>query len=178
MTDLKPELKPGAFFDRDGVINLDHGYVGDVSRFELVEGASRALRLCREAGYLVFVITNQAGVAHGLFEEKDVQALHDHMRAQLAAGGAMIDDIRYCPHHPEAKQERYRKDCDWRKPGAGMILDIARHWPVDLARSFLVGDKASDMDAACAAGMRGFRYESEPLDRFVAAAISRMREAA
>lgn len=178
MTDPKTDLRPGAFFDRDGVINLNHGYVGDPSRFELVEGAARALRLCREAGYLIFIVTNQAGVAQGLFEEEDVEALHTHMKAQLAVEGAVIDDIRYCPHHPEAKRERYRKDCAWRKPGPGMILDIAKHWPVDLARSFLVGDKESDMAAARAAGLRGFLYGTGPLDLLVAEAISRMREAA
>ena len=169
------ELKPAAFFDRDGVINLDHGYVGDVSRFELVEGAARAIALCRQAGYLTFIVTNQAGVAHGYFEEESVTALHAHMRQMLAAQGAVIDDIRYCPHHPEARRERYRKACDWRKPGAGMILDIARHWPVDLGRSFLVGDKASDMQSASAAGLRGFLYESGPLDRLIADALSAMR---
>jgi D-glycero-D-manno-heptose 1,7-bisphosphate phosphatase len=178
MTDAKTDLRPGAFFDRDGVINRDHGYVGEPSRFELVEGAARAIRLSRAAGYLVFVVTNQSGVAQGLFEESDVEALHAHMRTQLTAEGAVIDDIRYCPHHPDAKRERYRKACAWRKPGAGMILDIARHWPIDLKRSFLVGDKASDMEAARAAGVRGFRYETGPLDRFVADAISRMRETA
>ena len=170
------ELRPGAFFDRDGVINVDHGFVGDASRFDLIEGASRAIRLCREAGYLVFIVTNQAGVAHGYFEEGDVNALHAHMKARLAAEGAMVDDIRYCPHHPDAKRERYRKNCAWRKPGPGMIMDIAGHWPVDLTRSFLVGDKQSDMAAARAAGLRGFLYENGPLDLFVAAAISRMRE--
>ena len=97
------------------------------------------------------------------------------MKQILAAEGAHIDDLRYCPHHPEAKRERYRKDCAWRKPAPGMILDIAKHWPVDLSRSFLVGDKESDMEAARAAGLRGFLYESGPLDLFVAAAISRMR---
>ena len=138
--------------------------------------AARAIRLCREAGYLVFVVTNQAGVAQGLFEEKDIAVLHAHMKALLAAEGAVIDDIRYCPHHPEAKRVRYRKDCDWRKPGPGMILDIARHWPVDLALSFLVGDQERDMAAARATGLRGFLYEKGPLDRFVADAISHMRE--
>lgn len=171
------DLKPGAFFDRDGVINLDHGYVGDAEHFELVEGAAHALRLCREAGYLIFIVTNQAGVARGLFEEKDVNALHAHMKTVLAVEGAVIDDIRYCPHHPEATRARYRKACGWRKPGPGMILDIASHWPIDLARSFLVGDKEHDMAAARAAGIRGFLYENGPLDHFVAAAISRMGEA-
>lgn len=170
------DLKPAVFFDRDGVINLDHGYVGHPDKFDLVEGAARAIALCRRTGYLIFVITNQAGVAHGLFEEEAVEALHAHLKERLAAQGAVLDDVRYCPHHPQAKRERYRKACSWRKPGPGMILDIAKFWPVDLAHSFLVGDKQSDMDAAAAAGMRGFLYERGPLDQFVADAISQMRE--
>src|SRR6185312_1666899 len=167
-------LKPGVFFDRDGVINLDHGYIGEVGRFHLVEGAARALRLCREAGYLIFVVTNQAGVAAGLFGEEEVERLQAHMRARLAAEGAVIDDIRYCPHHPDAKDKRYRQACACRKPSPGMILDLAGHWPVDLRRSFLVGDKQSDMAAAAAAGMCGFLYKDGPLDRFVTAALGTM----
>ena len=170
------DLKPAAFFDRDGVINLDHGYVGHPDRFELVQGAARAIALCRQAGYLIFVVTNQAGVARGLFDEEAVAALHVHMKALLAAEGAPLDDIRYCPHHPDAKLAAYRKACSWRKPGAGMILDLAKSWPVDLARSFLVGDKPSDMQAAAAAGMRGFLYKQGPLDRFMADIVSRMRD--
>ena len=167
-------LKPAAFFDRDGVINLDHGFVGTPDRFELVEGAPQAIALCREAGYLIFVVTNQAGVAHGFYEEHAVRALHDHMKTVLAADNAVIDDIRFCPHHPRAKRAAYRKVCAWRKPGAGMILDIAKHWPVDLARSFLIGDKASDMEAAAAAGTRGFLYQGGRLDVFARLALSRM----
>src|SRR6185437_15445313 len=109
------------------------------------EGAGRALRLCREAGYLVFVVTNQAGVAHGYYSEAAVEALHDHMRTLLAAEGAAIDDVRFCPHHPEAKLPSYRQACVCRKPGTGMILDLATSWSVDLARSFLIGDKESDL---------------------------------
>jgi D-glycero-D-manno-heptose 1,7-bisphosphate phosphatase len=172
------DLKPAAFFDRDGVLNLDNGYVGHPDRFELVEGAARAISLCRRAGYLVFVVTNQAGVAHGLFEEKAVEALHAHMKERLAAEGALLDDVRYCPHHPEAKRIAYRKACSWRKPGPGMILDLAKHWPVDPAHSFLVGDKSSDMQAAAAAGIRGFLYDHGPLDHFVDDVISQMRKLA
>lgn len=171
-------LTPAAFLDRDGVINRDHGYVGTPERFDLIEGVARAIRLCRDAGYLVFVITNQAGVAHGYFDEADVKVLHDHMRIRLAAEGADIDDMRYCPHHPEAKRRAYRKVCSWRKPGPGMILDLAKHWPVDLARSFLIGDKQSDLDAAKNAHVRGFLYREGPLDLFVAGVISRMAEVA
>jgi D-glycero-D-manno-heptose 1,7-bisphosphate phosphatase len=169
-------LKPAAFFDRDGVINRDHGYVGSPDRFELVEGAARAIRLCRDAGYLVFVVTNQAGVAQGYFDEEAVQALHDHMRVLLAADGARLDDIRYCPHHPQAKRPTYRKACSCRKPEAGMILDLAKSWSVDLAHSFLIGDKESDLEAAKRAQMRSFLYREGPLDLFVASAISRMTE--
>lgn len=167
-----------AFFDRDGVINQDHGYVGSADRFELVEGAARAIRLCRDAGYLVFVVTNQAGVAHGYYDEAAVKTLHAHMRALLAQEGAELDDLRYCPHHPDAKLPSYRKDCSWRKPQADMILDIAKSWPVDLGRSFLIGDKESDLEAARAAHVRGFLYRQGPLDRFVADVIARMAEVA
>ena len=170
--------KPAAFFDRDGVINLDHGYVASPDRFELVEGAARAIRLCRDAGYLVFVVTNQAGVAQGYFQEQAVTALHDHMRALLAADGALIDDVRYCPHHPDAKHPAYRQDCSCRKPQPGMILDLAKSWSLDLAHSFLIGDKESDLEAAARAHVRGFFYSEGPLDRFVAGVISRMREVA
>lgn len=168
--------RPAAFFDRDGVINLDHGYVASPGQFELVDGAAQAIRLCRAAGYLIFVVTNQAGVAHGLFEETAVDALHRHMKEILAADDALIDDVRYCPHHPEAKRAGYRKTCTWRKPGAGMIFDLAKAWPVDLSRSFLIGDKAGDMEAAAAAGLRGFLFERGPLDVFVTDVISQMRQ--
>jgi D-glycero-D-manno-heptose 1,7-bisphosphate phosphatase len=169
-------LKRAVFFDRDGVINRDHGYVGSPDRFELVEGAAHAIRLCREAGYLVFVVTNQAGVAHGYFEEDAVRSLHDHMRALLAAEGAEIDDTRYCPHHPEAKRAAYRQICSCRKPEAGMILDLAKHWSIDLGRSFLIGDKEGDLEAAKRVHMRAFLFREGPLDLLVADAISRMAE--
>jgi D-glycero-D-manno-heptose 1,7-bisphosphate phosphatase len=170
------ERKPAAFFDRDGVINLDHGYVVTPERFELVDGAARGIKLCREAGFLIFVVTNQAGVAHGMFEEAAVDALHRHMREILAAEGAAIDDVRYCPHHPKAKRAAYRKICSCRKPAAGMILDLAKSWPVDTARSFLIGDKASDMEAAATAGVHGFLFGQGPLDVFVADVISQMHQ--
>ncbi|HKD46087.1 MAG TPA: HAD family hydrolase, partial [Rhizomicrobium sp.] len=160
-------LKQAAFFDRDGVINIDRGYVENPDQFDLVDGVGRAIRLCRDAGYLVFVVTNQAGVAHGYFDEDAVRKLHVHMRERLAVEGALVDDVRYCPHHPEAKRAEYRKHCSWRKPGAGMILDLAKFWPVDLSRSFLVGDKESDLEAARSVRMQGFLYSEGPMDRFV-----------
>lgn len=150
--------RPAVFFDRDGVINLDKGYLHKAEGFELVEGAAEAIAACNMAGFLVFIVTNQGGVGLGLYDEAAVEALHAHMRAVLAAKGAHIDDIRYCPHHPEAVNARHRADCDWRKPGPGMILDVMRCWPVDARHSFLVGDRDRDVAAAHAAGIAGHLF--------------------
>lgn len=162
---------PAAFFDRDGVLNIDHGYVHQPERFELVDGAAAALKLCAEAGYRVFVVTNQAGVAYGMYDEQAVEAVHAHMRERLAREGARIDDIRFCPHHREAKVARYRRECDWRKPGAGMLRDLIATWNVDVARSFLVGDKETDLMAARAAGVSGHLFGGGNLFDFVATIV-------
>jgi D-glycero-D-manno-heptose 1,7-bisphosphate phosphatase len=161
-------LRPAVFFDRDGVLNEDRAYVGSIDRFFWIDGAIEAIRACNSFGWLVFVVTNQAGVAKGYFGEEDVQALHRHMQKELAANGAHIDDIRYCPYHANAAVEQYRKDSDWRKPAPGMLLDLMQHWPVDRERSFLVGDKESDLAAARGAGIRGCLYTGGNLASFLA----------
>ena len=152
--------RPAAFLDRDGVLNVDHGYVHRPDQLEWIAGAPEAVRLLNEAGYYVFVVTNQSGVARGYFDETAVRTFHSYMQEHLSAQGARVDAFYYCPHHPEATVKALAVRCRCRKPEPGMFEQAASEWPIDRERSFMIGDKDIDMAAAAAFGIRGVRFDS------------------
>lgn len=146
-------MRPALFLDRDGVVNVDHGYVSTPAQFEFLDGIFDLCRAARERGFWIFIITNQAGIGRGYYTEHDFQALTDWMKAAFKAAGAEIDAVYYSPYHPEHGVGEYRKDSDCRKPKPGMLIQATREFEVDLGRSVLVGDKSSDIEAGLAAGV-------------------------
>jgi D-glycero-D-manno-heptose 1,7-bisphosphate phosphatase len=152
--------RPAAFLDRDGVLNIDHGYAYRPEQLEWVEGAAEAVRLLNEAGYYVLVVTNQSGVARGFYDEAAVKSLHAVMQDILSKDGARIDAFYYCPHHPNGSVKSLAVQCRCRKPGPGMLEQAASEWQIDIGASFLIGDRDHDMAAAAAFNIRGIKFDS------------------
>jgi len=146
--------RPAVFFDRDGTLNRDVGYVTHLDQLELLPRAAEAVRQVNEAGWMAILITNQAGVARGYFPEWMVGQVHEKLQHELDSKKARLDVIYYCPHLPGAEDPAYAKDCPMRKPFPGMIFKAAEEHGVDLARSFMLGDKYSDLKCGWAAGCR------------------------
>jgi D-glycero-D-manno-heptose 1,7-bisphosphate phosphatase len=161
------------FLDRDGVLNVDHGYVGCRERFEWTEGAKQAIRHATGAGWHVFIVTNQSGVARGLYDEDAVRALLAWIGDEARASGGTIDDVRYCPYHPDGTDDAYRRAHPWRKPEPGMLLDLIRCWELDPARAIMIGDQESDMRAAADAGVAGYLFQEKNLLAFVKRVMER-----
>jgi D-glycero-D-manno-heptose 1,7-bisphosphate phosphatase len=147
-------LKPAVFLDRDGVVIEDSHYLGSADCVRLLPGAAEAIAALNRAGWAVVVVTNQSGVARGLFTEADVNAVHTHLAQLLGGYGAEIDAFHFCPHHSEAEVARFRVDCDCRKPRPGMLLRAAAELGIDLAASWMIGDRVSDLEAGAAVGCR------------------------
>ena len=151
---------PAIFMDRDGTLSHEVGYVNHVSRFRLYPWAVEAVRLVNRSGFLAVVITNQAGVARGYFPESVIHEVHAALNAFMEAGGARLDGVYYCPHHPSAGEPPYRKDCDCRKPKPGLLRQAEADLGADLSRSFVVGDRLGDLELAWAVGASGVLVRS------------------
>ncbi len=166
------EHRPALFLDRDGVLNVDKGYVSRIEDFEWVEGVAQTIKTFNERGWFVFVVTNQSGIARGYYTEEDMTQLHAWMLDELAKDGALIDQIYHCPFHEAGEIARYRKDSFDRKPKPGMLLQAMADFPVKREASFLIGDKPTDIEAARAAGVGAFLFRGGVLSEFAEWALA------
>lgn len=146
-------LKKTLFLDRDGVVNIDHGYLYKPEQFEFIDGVFEACKLFQQAGYNIVIITNQSGIGRGYYTEQDFHNLTSWMVAEFKKQGIQILDVFFCPHHPVKAQAPYLKDCNCRKPAPGMLLNAIDKHQLDPKSSIMVGDKGSDMKAAIHAGL-------------------------
>ena len=156
-----------AFFDRDGVLNVDKSYLYKIEDLEWIDGAKEALTYLTQQGYTVFVVTNQSGIARGYYTVDDMNRLHEFMAQQVAAAGGEIEKFYYCPHLPEGKIAEYAIECDCRKPKPGLILRAFEEYDIDKDAAFLIGDKPRDVESAEAAGIKGYLFSGGNLLNFV-----------
>lgn len=147
-------MNRAVFIDRDGTISEEVGYINHASRFRLFPFSAAAIKQLHENGYLAILVTNQAGVARGYFSEDMVQAVHKRMAEELETSGATLDAVYYCAHHPSVGEAPYRLECDCRKPKPGLLLRAARDFDIDLTKSWMVGDRYSDVQLATNAGVK------------------------
>ena len=163
----KRRYRSAVFFDRDGTLNVDAGYTHRTEDLEFLPGAVAAVKRINDLGRFVFLVTNQAGVAKGHFREADVLTFHAEFQRRLRSAGAHLDDIRYCPYHPDGTVSSYNRTSGCRKPAPGMFLDLMSAWPVVAEESIVIGDKQSDIDAAQACGLRAELFTGGNLDEFI-----------
>lgn len=160
------QCKPAAFLDRDGVLNVDHGYVHLPESFDWIPGAKSAIKYLNDKGFLVILVTNQSGIGRGYYHENDFYALMEWVSEELAIIGAHLDGIFFCPHHPREALGEYRKNCCCRKPQTGMIDDAQKSFHIDMNHSFVIGDSEKDMKLAESKGISGFLFNEDNLFQF------------
>jgi D-glycero-D-manno-heptose 1,7-bisphosphate phosphatase len=147
-------MQKAVFLDRDGTIIEDVGYLSDISQIRILPGATEAIRLLNNIGFKVIIVTNQAGVARGYFTESRANEINEKLRQLLADHGSIVDRIYYCPHHIEGIVEKYKIECNCRKPNPGMIEQAVKELDIDISNSFMIGDKSSDIEAGRRAGCK------------------------
>ncbi|WP_010681358.1 D-glycero-beta-D-manno-heptose 1,7-bisphosphate 7-phosphatase [Acetivibrio cellulolyticus] len=147
-------MAKAVFLDRDGTINVEKNYVYKIEDFEFIDGTKEAIKRLNDNDYKVIVITNQAGIARGYYKEEDVFKLHNFMNKELSKIGAQVDAFYYCPHHPTAGDEKYRIECNCRKPKSGLIVKAVKDFELDLSKCWLIGDKESDIIAGQRVGIK------------------------
>ncbi len=148
------QLQPAVFLDRDGVVIKEAHYLAEPEQVRLIPGSAAAIAALNQAGFRVVVVTNQSGVARGLFPLEAITTVHEHIGKLLQEQSARIDAFYYCPHHPDAEVAAFRQDCECRKPKPGLLLQAAAECSLDLAQSWMFGDRVSDLAAGAAAGCR------------------------
>jgi len=154
--------RPAIFFDRDGVLNKDLGYVYKKENFIWIPGAMETIEFYKNKGYTIFIVTNQSGIARGYYTEKDVYDLHHWINNELFRQyHVLIDSFYYCPHHPTDGLDKYKIICDCRKPKPGLINKAISEFNIDRKRSYFIGDKDTDMEAAFAADIKGFKFHNK-----------------
>ena len=168
--------KPAVFLDRDGTLNQDTGYTSRIEDFHWLDGAKAAIKKLNDAGYLVFLVSNQSGIARGYYDHAAVDRLHQWMQDDLAASGAHFDDIRCCQHHPEGIVPELAVSCDCRKPKPGMLQSLIKQWQPDLDNSFMLGDAERDAQAGKAAGVTGKKISPGSILQEVEAMIGNRRQ--
>lgn len=172
MNDRPVNWRPAAFLDRDGVLNVDAGYTYRPEALAFTPTAIEAVRLLNQANYHVIVVTNQSGVARGLYDTEDIERFHGSMQAELGRHGAHVDAFYYCPYHPEGTVPAFTRDHEDRKPNPGMLIRAMIDWPIDRENSFMIGDKDSDIEVAHRAGIDAVKVPANVCD--LAATIRRL----
>ena len=163
MVVITPMSNKAIFFDRDGTLNVEVGYLYEIDKFKWIDGAREAIKFCNDNGYLAIVVTNQSGVARGFYTEEDIINLHNFIQEELAKVGAHIDDFFYCPHHSKGVVEKYSIDCECRKPKSKLIEDACKKYDIDKSKSLMIGDKPRDVECGKNAGVYSVLFDGDNL---------------